>query len=119
MLPSSGIDAADSWLGHAFAADGMLGDLLHEGRRAVRCPWLHEHSDGRGDGRDSSTVIFPRAAGHTLGGFRCAHSHCEGRTWEHVLEVLSPKARWTADQAMRREPNRIALGQLAASRGAG
>jgi Bifunctional DNA primase/polymerase, N-terminal len=115
-LPSSGIDAADSWLGHAFAADGGLGELLHDGRRMVACPWRHSHSDGRGFGQDSSAVLFPRSAGRTLGGFRCSHSHCEGRNWRHVVEVLSPKAKWAADQAMRGERNRRVLAQLEAQR---
>jgi hypothetical protein len=118
-LPSSGVDAADSWLGHAFAADGALGGLLDGGKRAVRCPWLHEHSDGRGNAADSSTILFPRATGRTLGGFRCAHAHCEGRTWSDVVAVLSPTAKWVADQAMRRERNRLALEYLAARRRAG
>ena len=116
VLPSSGLDAADSWLGHAFAAEGWLGDPLPDGRRMVRCPWLREHSDGRGDGRDSSTVLFPRAATSTLGGFRCAHAHCEARTWTDVVDVLSKEARWKADQAMRRERNRQVLARLAAKR---
>jgi Bifunctional DNA primase/polymerase, N-terminal len=113
LLPSSGVDAADSWLGHAFAAMGWLGDVLLDGKRMVRCPWLHEHSDGRGAGNDSSTVLFPRAEGHTLGGFRCAHAHCEGRGWHEVVEVFPADARWKADQATRKEGNRIALEQIA------
>ncbi len=118
-LPSSGLDALDSWLGAAFAAEGWLGDPMPDGRRMARCPWLAVHSDGRGDGRDSSTVIFPRATGRTLGGFRCSHGHCAGRTWADVATVLSPRARWAADQAMRQERNRLALEQLAAMRSAG
>lgn len=115
-LPSSGTDAADSWLGRAFEVMGWLGDPLLDGRRAVRCPWLHEHTDGRGDGRDSSTIIFPRATDRTLGGFRCAHSHCAGRTWRDVVEAVPAKAKWAADHAMRKERNRIALSQLASAR---
>jgi Bifunctional DNA primase/polymerase, N-terminal len=112
-LESSGLDAADSWLGHAFDAAGWLGDALPDGRRAARCPWLATHTDGRGDGRDSSTVLFPRAEGRTLGGFRCSHAHCATRTWRDVVEVLPSKARWLADKAMTAERNRIAYEQLA------
>lgn len=115
-LPSTGLDAADSWLGHAFAAMGWLGDVLHDGKRMVRCPWLHEHSDGRGGGSDSSTVIFPRAEGRTLGGFRCAHGHCESRTWRDVVEALPQKPKWAADEAMRGESNRLAVERLLAIR---
>lgn len=116
VLPSSGLDAADSYLGHAFAAEGWIGDPHPDGKRNVRCPWLDEHSDGRGDGRDSSTVIFPRASGHTLGGFRCVHGHCAARTWRDVLGMLSPRAVWTAERAMRGERNRLAFEELAARR---
>jgi len=118
-LPSSGIDARDSWLGAAFQAAGWLGDAHADGRRNARCPWLHEHSDGRGDGNDSSTVLFARASGRTLGGFRCSHAHCASRTWRDVVEVLPSKAKWKADQAMSRERNQVAIRQLASMRRAG
>jgi len=115
-LPSSGVDAAQSWLGEAFAAMRWLGDPLPDGKRMVRCPWLIEHSDGRGDGSDSSTVLFPRAEGCTLGAFACLHGHCVGRTWRDVLEVLPPSAKWAADRASRAERNRLALQKLEALR---
>jgi hypothetical protein len=118
VLPSSGIDARDSYLGAAFEAMAWLGDVHSDGRRNVRCPWVHEHSDGRGDGRDSSTVIFARAQGATLGGFGCVHAHCTGRTWRDVLAVLPAAAKWAADRAMRHERNRIALQQIAAMQSA-
>ena len=118
-LPSSGLDAADSWLGHAFAAAGWLGDVLLDGKRMVRCPWAQEHSDGRGAGSDSSTVLFPRAEGRTLGAFRCAHAHCEGRGWREVVDVLPQEAKWKADEAMRGESNRLAIERLLAMRRAG
>lgn len=111
-LPSSGRDARDSWLGAAFEAAGWLGRALPDGRRCVRCPWFHLHTDARGRGDDSSTVIFPRARGRTLGGFRCAHAHCAGRTWRDVVASLPAKAKWIADQAMRSERNRLAYEQL-------
>ncbi len=84
-LPSSGIDAADSELGRKFDAAGMLGDVMPEGRRMVRCPWADTHTDKRGDGKDSSAVLFPRATGSSLGGFHCSHSHCSARGWRDVL----------------------------------
>jgi hypothetical protein len=118
VLPSSGIDARDSFLGVAFEAMGWLGGVHPDGRRNVRCPWFHEHSDGRGNGRDSSTVIFARAQAATLGGFRCVHAHCAGRTWREVLAALPAAAKWAADRAMRQERNRIALEQIAAMRSA-
>jgi hypothetical protein len=119
VQPSSGIDAAQSWLGAAFGAVGWLGDVLHDGRRMVRCPWLAVHSDGRGDGSDTSTVLFPRAQGCTMGGFRCSHAHCSGRTWRDVVDVLPASAKWAADQAMRAERTRLALAQLAQGKAVG
>lgn len=112
VLPSSGTDAADSWLGVALGEMGMLGIPLDGGKRAVRCPWVHEHSDGRGDGQDSSAVLFPRSSGKTLGGFRCSHSHCDGRGWRDVVAIVTPRAKYVADEAMRRERNRITLEQI-------
>jgi hypothetical protein len=111
-LPSSGTDAADSWLGVAFAEMAWLGVALDGGKRAVRCPWLHEHSDGRGDGQDSSAVLFPRSTGKTLGAFYCSHAHCMGRGYRDVIVILPPKARRAADDAMARERNRITLEQI-------
>jgi Bifunctional DNA primase/polymerase, N-terminal len=119
VLASSGLDALDSWIGRAFEAAGWIGDAHPDGRRNVRCPWLREHSDGRGDGRDSSAVIFPKAEGRTLGGFRCAHAHCAARGWREVVDVLPPRAKWAADQATVRERNARALQQIDAIRRAG
>jgi hypothetical protein len=101
-LPSSGVDARESWLGAAFEVLGWLGDAMPDGRRMVRCPWVHEHTDERGAGQDTSAVIFPRAEGRTLGGFRCAHAHCAARTWRDVVAVLPSSARWHADRIARR-----------------
>jgi len=115
---SSGTDAADSWLGFAFAALGWLGDMHPDGRRNVLCPWVHEHTDGRGNGQDSSSVVFPRVVGATLGGFRCAHGHCAARTWRDVVDVLPVHAKRAADDAMRSERNRLALTRLANMRSA-
>jgi hypothetical protein len=120
-LPSSGIDAANSLLGHAFAAAGWLGDALPNGRRRVRCPWLLEHSperDGtrRGAGQDSSTVLLPSAEGRIVGGFRCLHAHCVARGLRHVLAALPAAALWAGEQKMRRLNNELALARLAARR---
>jgi hypothetical protein len=80
-----GKDAADSALGRLFAHLGYLGRPLVDGKRACRCPWADTHSDGRGIGVDSSTVLFPPMPGATLGGFLCSHGHCASRTWRDVL----------------------------------
>lgn len=99
-LPSTGEDARVSYLGAAFESLGWLGNLIADGKRMARCPWIQEHSDGRGDGSDSSTVIFPRALGRTLGGFRCAHGHCAQRTWKDVMRELPPAAHEAAKKSV-------------------
>jgi Bifunctional DNA primase/polymerase, N-terminal len=109
-------DAGDSWLGHAFRCMGWLGAPLPGRRRAARCPWAHLHTDGRGYGGDSSTVLLPSTSGQTFGGFRCAHAHCVERTWRDVLPLLTDGARWTADRAVRREQTRHNLERLATAR---
>jgi hypothetical protein len=109
-------DAAKSWLGCAFHHVGWLGGSLPGGKRMVRCPWVATHTDGRGAGLDSSTVLLPPAPGQTFGGFRCAHAHCEGRTWRDVLDVLPGHVRWAAEQATRRDRTRLELEKLSSSR---
>jgi hypothetical protein len=101
---TNGQTAAASFLGHAFAAAGMAGVRLPDGKLAVRCPWLHEHSietDGtrRGDGTDSSTAILPSTADALLGAFRCLHAHCAARSTVDVLHVLPVHAIEAAVQA--------------------
>jgi hypothetical protein len=100
--PSSGVDAAESFLGAAFESMKWLGDVLPDGRRMARCPWAETHSDGRGFGDDTSCVLFPRSTAAVIGGFRCSHSHCEHRTWRDVLDILPAKAHDAAKLALRR-----------------
>ena len=88
-LPSG--DACESLLGEAFALAGWMGDRLPDGKRGVRCPWFAEHSDGRGQGKDSSTVLLPPTTESTFGGFKCLHAHCESKTWKDVLAALPPE----------------------------
>jgi hypothetical protein len=99
-LASTGADAAVSVFGEIFSAMGWIGDLLPDGRRCVRCPWLHQHSDGRGDGHDTSTILFPRAEGSVLGSFRCSHAHCSGRSWKDVLDLVPPSVKNAATLAL-------------------
>jgi hypothetical protein len=100
VLPSSGSDARVSVLGQVFEAVGALGDVMSDGRRLVRCPWFSQHSDGRGDGRDSSTVLFPRTVESTIGGFHCSHSHCSHRTGLDVLDATPKRVRNAAERAL-------------------
>lgn len=84
--------ARETVLGEAFSLAGMLGPVLDNGIACVKCPWWEEHSDGRGRGNDSSTVILPPAGGSRFGGFKCAHSHCSTRTWSDVIAALPKEA---------------------------
>lgn len=84
--------ARDTVLGEAFSVAGMLGMELPGGVVAVKCPWADEHSDARGRGQDSSTVILPPAGGMLAGGFRCMHSHCANRKWHDVMAALPEHA---------------------------
>lgn len=83
-------DAAWSYLGAAFEAAGMLGKRLRDGRRAVVCPWKHEHSSGKD--YDTSTILFAPRGGSTYGAFFCSHAHCDGRRAEDALAALPPSA---------------------------
>lgn len=98
--------ARDTILGEAFALAGMLGVGFPDGNVAVKCPWHHEHSDGRGAGQDSSTVILPPAGGSNFGGFSCKHSHCASRKWQEVLSALPPHA---VAEAHRKYPAKLQL----------
>lgn len=96
--------ARDTILGEAFALAGMLGVGFPDGNVAVTCPWAKEHSDQRGTGADSSTVILPPAGGSNFGGFSCKHSHCATRKWQDVLAALPPHA---VAEAHRKYPPRL------------
>jgi hypothetical protein len=93
--------AVDSFLGLAFAAAKMLGNKTGaHGATAVRCPWFSEHSDGRGDGGDLSTVILPPTNTARLGAFRCAHAHCSQRQTGEALAALPASALVAAARAL-------------------
>ena len=77
-------DAAWSVLGVAFQHVGWLGKRLRDGRRAVLCPWRHEHTGGKD--YDTSTVLMPPRTGERVGWFHCSHSHCHGRDARDALQ---------------------------------
>lgn len=90
---TAGNSAKDTLLGEAFSLAGMLGMPMPAGVYAVACPWLDQHSDGRGNGKDSSTVILPPIEGTVFGSFKCSHTgHCSHRTWADVIKALPPNA---------------------------
>jgi hypothetical protein len=111
--------AACSFLGVAFAAAELLGSKVGpHGATAVRCPWFAEHSDGRGDGCDLSTVILPPTKRAKLGAFRCAHAHCSRRPTGAALAALPTSALVAAARALPALAPRAArwIGQQEAAR---
>lgn len=83
--------ASDSFFGRAFVLAGMAPfEPLWNGVLPVICPWASEHTTGL-DG-DTSTVIFPAAAGSSWGRFHCLHAHCVDRMTNDLLDVLPAKA---------------------------
>ena len=90
--PTTGA-AATCFLARAFDIAGWLGVALADGKVAVRCPWLHEHSEPRtGDGNDSSCVILAPTSERPLGQFVCSHGHCRGRGNIAALHALPSSA---------------------------
>lgn len=90
--PYTGKLAVDSIIGAAFEAAGWLGHETTEGRWTVYCPWASQHTDGRGKGGDSSTVILPPTAESTSGGFCCRHEHCKNKSWKDAMSALPVSA---------------------------
>src|SRR5258708_35505062 len=70
----------------------MLGEGLRDGKVAVCCPWAGSHTDSRGCGSDSSTVLLPPTSDKLLGAFVCAHAHCGTQTLVDVVRVLPKNA---------------------------
>jgi len=108
---------AESFLGIAFAVAGWIGRALPDGKYAVICPWLGEHSDGRGDGNDSSTVLMPPTSHARLGAFVCSHAHCGARSTSELIAAIPPEALSVAIErqpAALRELRRRAASEVAA-----
>jgi hypothetical protein len=89
--PATG-PAAETFLARCFYVLTWLGKDLPNGCVSVRCPWSAEHSDGRGQGEDSSAVIRPPTAKAKLGRFYCSHGHCAGRGTIEALRALPTQA---------------------------
>lgn len=60
----------------ALSAAGMLGRYNGGAEWNVACPNGDDHSDGRGLGRDDSTVVYAYQGARY--GFKCQHDHCAG-----------------------------------------
>lgn len=111
------------WIAVAFDAAGRLGKWnAAAGAWHARCPWEHEHSDGRGNGEDSSAVVFPPDGDRTMGWFHCSHAHCSTRSLDDVRRALPDSARAEADKVYpppRTPPHDPVTGEVPSSQDAG
>lgn len=71
----------------AFTDAGYYGRPLSDGKHAVLCPWVQEHSHPDLTGLDGSTVLWETGTqGRAV--FRCSHAHCQGRYLVHALAAI-------------------------------
>ena len=77
---------------------------LGDGRHDITCPWVHEHTDQI----DHGTAYFEPSDLYPLGGFKCQHSHGDGKRIGALLEFLGVSA---AD-AKHKPTIRVAAGEL-------
>lgn len=65
----------------ALHSRGLYKAPLGDGKHAITCPWVQEHT-GAADG---GTAYFEPDDGWPIGGFKCMHGHCAER---HVRDLL-------------------------------
>lgn len=80
--------------GFGIVRDGLnlLGVVKRAGRGWIdlTCPWVREHTDRSDTG---AAIALPAKANGYMGGFRCHHGHCAGRTWGDLED-------WVADMVI-------------------
>jgi hypothetical protein len=86
-------DSASTFLGRVAEKMGWLGDHLGSGKRAMMCPWSHEHSNQDWHPRSTGTVLLPATLESNFGEFKCFHAHCTGRGANDVIRAASEEAR--------------------------
>lgn len=75
------------------SAAGYYQAAIGEGRHAITCPWVNEHTDADPTG----TAIFePNGSNGWVGGFRCHHSHGERLHIGHVYRFVRDLTRGAA-----------------------
>jgi hypothetical protein len=72
-------------VGEAFQARGWYLKPLRDGKHAVRCPWVAQHS---GESGVTETVLFEPGGPDQPWGFDCKHAHCAGRQIREVYALL-------------------------------
>ncbi len=104
---------ADSFLAFVFTQAKLTGETRDD-RIFVACPWADFHTDGRGNGSDSSTVLLAPTSETKLGAFHCSHSHCSRRSIVDLLDVLPADA---IREGLKKYPFAAHAIRRAASRG--
>ncbi|PWT83058.1 MAG: hypothetical protein C5B57_07600 [Blastocatellia bacterium] len=77
-----------------FQHRGWYLNPLRDGKHAVRCPWIDEHS---GESGPTETVLFEPATAEAWWGFKCQHAHCAERTIRDVWELSRPRGKASPD----------------------
>ncbi|MFD2134478.1 hypothetical protein ACFSLT_03205 [Novosphingobium resinovorum] len=63
---------------------GLYKKPLSHGKHDVSCPWAGEHTDAL----DTGAAYFEPNDAHSIGGFKCQHSHGDRYRLPHLLEHL-------------------------------
>ena len=58
--------------------------LVDLGKHNITCPWVDDHTKGR----DNGTVYIEGRGKNLLGGFKCQHTHCLGRSTQDFIAFL-------------------------------
>ena len=95
---------ANSPVVQALKDRGLYKRLLGPGRHDVTCPWVHEHTNQV----DHGAAYFEPDQQYPLGGFKCQHSHGEGKRIGALLEWLGIPVR----QARHKATIRVTPGDL-------
>lgn len=75
----------------AFADAGYYGRPMGDGKHAVLCPWVSEHTRPDVTGLAADTVLWETGTqGRAV--FRCSHAHCQGRYLVHALAAIGWRA---------------------------
>lgn len=77
-----------AWL----SAHGLYKRALGEGKHAIACPWMNEHTTPSTP-LSTDTVVW-QATGDRWPTFHCSHAHCEGRGLSEVMQVLGDADRY-------------------------
>lgn len=74
-------------------AAGFYQAAIGEGRHAITCPWVDEHTDRCDTG---TAILDPGPSNNWVGGFRCHHSHGERLHIGHVYRFVRELTRGAA-----------------------